>query len=47
MIDNNWIHFCNTGSIEDYLKYKENEKAKNNDDFNQGLSDKGTDNRRE
>lgn len=47
MIDNNWLNFCNTGSIEDYLKYKESEKANNNDDFNQGLSNSRADNRGE
>ncbi|MGN0522072.1 MAG: hypothetical protein ACI4IQ_05480 [Eubacterium sp.] len=47
MKDNSWTDFCNTGSIEDYLKYKENEKAKENDDFNQGFSNKRADNRGE
>ncbi len=47
MIDKSWNDFLLTGSVSDYLKYKENEKAEKNDNFYQGLSNKGTDNRGE
>lgn len=47
MIDKYWDEFWNTGSIIDYLNYKENEKAKDNDDFSKGISNQGTDYRGE
>jgi hypothetical protein len=47
MEDKNWLSFIQTGSVFDYLNYKENEKAKNNDDCNQGISNQRTDNRGE
>lgn len=56
MKDNGWLNFLNTGSVSDYLKYKEQEKeqydmtaAKDNDygSFNKGLGNQGTDNRGE
>ncbi|MDE6123824.1 MAG: hypothetical protein K2G22_01170 [Eubacterium sp.] len=49
MLDENWVNFTQTGNINDYLKYKQNEKlkAENNAKNNQGFSDKGTDYRGE
>lgn len=50
MLDSDWIHFTQTGNINYYLKYKENEKnlkADNNADFNKGTCDKRTDDRGE
>lgn len=50
MLDENWLNFTKTGSVLDYLKYKENEnslRAENNAKNNEGISNKGTDNRGE
>lgn len=50
MLDSNWIHFTETGNINYYLKYKENEKkpkAENYADFNKGTCNKGTNDRGE
>ena len=48
MNDNSWTQFLNSGSVYDYLKYKQNEKDKGeNDDFNKGLSNQRTDSRGE
>lgn len=47
MDDKNWLQFLNTGSVEDYLNYKMNEKAQSDEYFNQGISNQGTDNRGE
>ncbi|MEZ3422061.1 MAG: hypothetical protein K1V95_09165 [Eubacterium sp.] len=47
MLDENWVHFTQTGNIFDYLKYKQNEqgfKAENDTENNKGLSYKRTDN---
>lgn len=46
MQDNNWIEFTASGSVFDYLKYKEKEKAQNNV-ADKGISNKGADNRGE
>lgn len=46
-MDENWAQFVSTGSVTDYLKYKENEKVKEDDNLYQGLSNKGADNRGE
>lgn len=46
MLDENWLNFTKTGSIIDYLKYKEHEnslKAENHAEKNEGFSNKGTD----
>lgn len=47
MDDKNWMNFWQTGSVQDYLNYKENEKAKQDDNYNQGFSNQRTDNRGE
>ncbi|MGN0534211.1 MAG: hypothetical protein ACI4IK_07600 [Eubacterium sp.] len=47
MKDNEWQEFCSTGSIFDYLKYKEHEKVTADGDINKGLSNQRTDNRGE
>ncbi len=49
LIDSNWVHFTETGNINYYLKYKENQKSKaeNNANCNKGISDKGANNRGE
>ncbi len=50
MIDENWVKFTQTGSINDYLKYKENEnylKAEENANNYQGTCNKGTEYRGE
>lgn len=47
MNDDKWNDFVNSGSILDYLKYKENEKVKENENLYQGLSNQRTDNRGE
>lgn len=48
-MDDFWNKFWSSGSVDDYLNYKENEneKVKEYDNLYQGLSDKGTDNRGE
>lgn len=46
-MDNKWAEFWSTGSVYDYLNYKENEKVKDDDNLCQGLSNKGTDDRGE
>lgn len=48
-----WKNFLQTGSVSDYLKYKENENQNDglsrieitNANYNQGLDNKGTNNR--
>lgn len=47
MLDSNWLNFVQTGKVEDYLKYKNEEKAKNNEHYDQSVSNSGTDNRGE
>ncbi len=47
MIDKNWQQFLNTGSVEDYLNYRQGEKAREDEYFNQGISNQRTDNRGE
>lgn len=47
MTDKYWNEFWNSGSVPDYLKYKKNEKAKQDYDFNEGLSNQRTDDRGE
>lgn len=49
MLDEDWIHFTQTGNINYYLKYKQNEnlRAENNAKNNEGLSDTGADYRGE
>lgn len=42
-----WLSFTKTGSVEDYLKYKNELKAQSNADENQGLDYQRTDDRRE
>lgn len=42
-----WLSFWRSGSIQDYLNYKEKEKAVQNDNYNQGFSNQGTDYRGE
>lgn len=46
-----WNNFIHTGSVEDYLKYKENEDRSGADfinaDNNQGFNNQGTDYRGE
>lgn len=46
-MDNEWAQFWNSGSVIDYLKYKENEKVKDDDNLYKGLGNKGADNRGE
>lgn len=46
-MDDKWAQFVESGSIFDYLNYKENEKVKEDDNLYQGLSNKGADNRGE
>ncbi len=43
-MDEDWLNFWETGSVNDYLNYKKNEKAYQNDDYNQRLSNQRTDN---
>ncbi len=45
--DKYWNEFWNSGFVQDYLNYKKNEKAEQNDNFNQGISNQGTNNRGE
>lgn len=45
--DKNWNEFWNSGSIQDYLNYKKNEKAEQNGNYYQGFSNQGTNNRGE
>jgi len=50
VLDNDWIHFTETGNINYYIKHKENErklKAENYADNNKGTCDKVTDYRGE
>lgn len=47
MADNSWLEFTQTGSVFDYLKYKEHEKVTADDKLNQGISNQRTDNRGE
>lgn len=47
MKNNNWNEFWNSGSIYDYLNYKNSEKAEDDDDFNEGFGNQRTDNRGE
>ena len=47
MLDKSWQEFWNTGSVQDYLNYKNNEKAKPDENCNQGFSNQRTDNRGE
>ncbi|MDD6728550.1 MAG: hypothetical protein PUE08_04935 [Eubacteriales bacterium] len=51
MNDNGWLNFVNSGSVSDYLKYKEQErqqsnltdlKGKNDGGFHKGFSNKRT-----
>ena len=46
-MDDKWAQFVESGSIFDYLNYRENEKVKEDDNLYQGLSNKGADNRGE
>ena len=46
-MDKDWLNFWATGSVQDYLYYRKNEKAQQNDDYNQGLSNQRTDDRGE
>lgn len=46
-MDDKWTEFMNSGSVFDYLIYRENEKVKDDDNLNQGISNKGADNRGE
>lgn len=45
--EKNWNDFLVSGSISDYLKYKEYEKAFENEYINKGFGNQGTDNRGE
>lgn len=45
--DKNWQEFWNTGSVQNYLNYIDNEKAKNNENYNKGTGNQGADNRGE
>lgn len=47
MEDKSWANFWNSGSVYDYLDYKENEKAADDDGINQRIGNKGADNRGE
>lgn len=47
MNDDKWNDFVKTGSVIDYLKYKDNEKVKEYENLYQGLSNQGTNNRGE
>lgn len=50
MLDENWLHFTETGNINDYLKYKQHEndlKAKSDANNYQRYSNKGTEHRGE
>ncbi len=44
IMDEDWLNFWETGSVNDYLNYKKNEKAYQNDDYDQRLSNQRTDN---
>jgi hypothetical protein len=50
-MDDLWQQFTQTGKVDDYLKYKQNEEKESinltNAVNNQGLDNKGTNNRRE
>ena len=46
-MDELWESFTQTGKIEDYLKYKEQNREIKNADENKGLDNKGTDYRGE
>lgn len=47
MLDDEWKQFVSTGSVEDYLNYKQREKARDNEYYNQGTCNQRTDNRGE
>ncbi|MCM1115650.1 MAG: hypothetical protein NC397_09160 [Clostridium sp.] len=47
MTDENWNAFWKSGSIYDYLNFKENEKVKDDDNLYQGFSNQRADNRGE
>lgn len=47
MNDKSWLNFWHTGSVQDYLNYKKNEKAEEDDNCDQGLSNQRADNRGE
>lgn len=42
-----WQTFWQSGSIQDYLNYKEYEKAENDENYNQRFSNQRADNRGE
>lgn len=44
MTDKNWNEFWNSGSIFDYLKYKDNEKVQQDEYFDKGISNQRTNN---
>ena len=46
-MDDKWKEFWSSGSVNDYLSYKKNEKVSDDGNHYQGLSNKGTDNRGE
>ncbi|MCC8073775.1 MAG: hypothetical protein LIO62_06600 [Clostridiales bacterium] len=43
MTDDFWNLFLSTGSVQDYLKYKDNEKAENDGDSYKGFSNQRAD----
>lgn len=47
MQENSWLNFVHSGKVEDYLKYKQEEKAKADEQYNQSVSNTGADNRGE
>lgn len=49
MNDNGWAEFWNSGSVSDYLKYKDREKEQAQDygGFNKGIGNQTADNRGE
>lgn len=46
-MDDKWLNFWNTGSVEDYLDYKMNEKVLKDENNDKGISNQRADDRGE
>lgn len=47
MAENSWQQFLQTGRVDDYLKYKEEERQEGHEQYHQRVSDTGADHRGE